>query len=113
MTSRVSAISALPSGESFSEGLDRALEARKLLRATSIWSFCRGDHVSVMQLCRVQNKVGGQGSAQRRRVGQEMPAVTYRGNLASLESGDDAVELKLAVDIGLLLLEVGRFVNVC
>lgn len=63
-----------------------------------------------MQLRSVQ---GSQGSAQRGPAGlAAMPAFTYRWNLASLESGDDAIKLKFAVDVGLLLLGVGRFVDV-
>jgi hypothetical protein len=37
--------------------------------------------------------------------------ITYRWNLASLEGSDHAIELKLAIDIGLLLLKVGRLVD--
>jgi hypothetical protein len=37
--------------------------------------------------------------------------ITYRWNLASLEGSDHAIELKLAIDIGLLLLNVGRLVD--
>lgn len=37
---------------------------------------------------------------------------TYRGDLALLEGGKDAVDLELAVDVGLLQLDVGRFVDV-
>jgi hypothetical protein len=38
-TSTTSATSSRPSADSFFEGLDRALLAMKLFRATSIWSF--------------------------------------------------------------------------
>lgn len=37
---------------------------------------------------------------------------TYRWDLAVLESVDDAVELELAVDIGLLHLDIGGLVDV-
>ena len=38
--------------------------------------------------------------------------MTYRGDLAVLERAHDAIKLELSVDIGLLLLRVGGFVNV-
>ncbi len=37
---------------------------------------------------------------------------TYRGDLAGLEGLENAVDLKFAVDIGILLLDVGRLVDV-
>jgi len=37
--------------------------------------------------------------------------ITYRWDLASLEGSEHAIELELAVDIGLLLLDVGGFVD--
>jgi len=36
---------------------------------------------------------------------------TYGRNLAELKGADDAVDLKLTIDISLFLLEVGRFVD--
>jgi hypothetical protein len=39
--------------------------------------------------------------------------ITYGWDLASLEGRDHAIELELAIDIGLLLLEVGRLVDLC
>lgn len=48
-TSLVSATRVLPSSERFSEGLLRALEVRKLFRATSICSFYNGYSVSGFQ----------------------------------------------------------------
>ena len=38
-TSRTSATRAWPSGESLADGLESALDSRKLFNATSIWSF--------------------------------------------------------------------------
>lgn len=37
--------------------------------------------------------------------------LTYRRYFAQLKSIEDAVELQLAVDIGLFLLRVGRFID--
>lgn len=37
---------------------------------------------------------------------------TYRGDLAGLEGSVDAVQLKFAVDVGILLLEIGGLVDV-
>lgn len=39
--------------------------------------------------------------------------VTYRRDLALLESTDDAVNLQFSVNIRLLLLDIRRFVDTC
>lgn len=44
--------------------------------------------------------------------GERAGGGTYRGDLAGLESLEDAVNLKFAVDVGILLLDVGGLVDV-
>lgn len=92
-TSRKSFTRALPSGESLSAGVVRALEARKLLRATSIWSFWRS-------------------RGQKQSIGLAARITTYRWNLAVLERSCDAVDLELPVHVGLLGLHVDGFIDV-
>jgi hypothetical protein len=93
MTSCTSATSALPSAESLSEGLERAFDARKLFRATSICSFWGDESCQIgMRNC-------------------EGPQTTYRWDLAVLERTDDTVKLELSVHIGLLHLDVGGLVD--
>lgn len=95
-TSLKSATSSRPSSDSLVEGFPSALEARKLLRATSICSFYRRLCVSLFAAGLIVLS-----SSSR----------TYRWHLAILEGIDDAVNLKLAVDIRLLLLGIQRLVD--
>lgn len=89
-TSRTSVTSALPSVDSLPEGWDKALDARKLFRATSIWSFCwQVISLLISGLCDLI-----------------VDDCAYRRNLSCLESTDDAVDLELPINIRLLLLQV-------
>lgn len=82
------------------EGLERAFEARKLFRATSICSFYTH---TLVNTCAKSSSLF---------LTSEEWRLTYGWDLAVLESVDDAIELELPVDIGLLDLLVGGLVNV-